>query len=414
MTKLFYNFNLVQKDFLNFEKNQAMIVKDGLIQWVGSIAHCPKSKFDETIDLKNKNVLPSFVECHTHTVFAGSRANEFEQRLQGASYLEIAEKGGGILSTMRETRAATESALLKLSQMRIKNFIRQGVSVLEIKSGYGLNLESEIKMLKVIQKLQTIHAGTTGLNIVSTFLGAHAKPPEFQTYSDYLKYLTQSVLPMIKKQKLTRRVDIFIENGFFEVSESELFLKEAQRLGFDLTVHANQLTLSGAADLALKLKAQSADHVIHLNSSTIKKFGLSNANANRSRSKTKTKSTVAVLLPTADLYMKCVYPKGRQLIDSGATVALATDFNPGSCPSMDLSLVGLLARLEMKMTLSEVFRAYTINAAKALGMDKTEGSIDVKKNANFICTYADISDFFYSPGNMPDHQLFIRGNLVKI
>jgi imidazolonepropionase len=177
-------------------------------------------------------------------------------------------------------------------------------------------------------------------------------------------------------------------------------LKAAQALGFKTTIHANQLSFSGGADLALELGSSSADHVIHLDENHIQHFAKS--------------KTVAVLLPTADLYMKCPYPPARRLLDAGATVALSTDYNPGSCPSQDLSLVGLLARLEMKMSLPEVFKAYTVGAAQALNIQEQEGDLQVGKLANFICTDADISDFFYSAGQMPTHTLFIRGNRVKI
>ena len=204
---------------------------------------------------------------------------------------------------------------------------------------------------------------------------------------------------MKQKKKLSNRVDIFIEKNFFEAKDAEVFLKNAQSMGFQVTIHANQLSDSGGAELALNLKALSADHVIHLSDFTVQKFAQS--------------KTVAVLLPVADLYMKCPYPPARQLIDAGATVALATDFNPGSCPSQDIMLVGLLARLEMKMTLPEVFQAYTLNAARALGLQDTHGDLKPGKIANFISTYADLSDFFYSAGSVPEHELFIRGKRIS-
>ncbi|AZZ38292.1 imidazolonepropionase [Bdellovibrio sp. qaytius] len=372
----------------------AMIIENGLISWIGPQGKIPKKiKFKKTIDLKNKKVMPAFIECHTHSVFAGSRADEFELRNTGSSYLEIAKKGGGILSTMRKTRKATPKDLLASTQERVNNFIKQGVATVEIKSGYALDLKNEIKTLEVIHKIKTAR-------VIPTFLGAHAKPPEYDSYGQYLEFLATKVLPIVKKKKLSNRVDIFIEKNFFEVAESRTYLAAAKKLGFEVTIHANQLSLSGGAELALELQAQSADHVINLSDDTIQYFAKS--------------KTVAVLLPAADLYMKCAYPPARALIDSGATVALATDYNPGTCPTQDLSLVGLLARLEMKMTLSEVFKAYTINAAKALGIDREEGSLSVGKRANFISTDAELTDFFYSAGAMPSHQLFILGKLTKV
>lgn len=370
----------------------AFVVEKGVITWIGAGSKIPKSfKVKKSVDLKNRLVFPSFIECHTHSVFAGSRADEFEQKNQGASYLDIAAKGGGILSTMRATRKAKPAELLKLTEKRIAEFVRQGVSTVEVKSGYALDLANEVKMLSLLKKIK-------GPRLIGTFLGAHARPPEFADNASYLSYLSEKVLPVIRKKGLAKRVDIFIENKFFEKAESLSYLHSAKALGFEITIHANQLSLSSGAALALQFGASSADHVINLDDSLIAGFAKS--------------KTVAVLLPVADLYMKCAYPPARKLIDAGATVALATDFNPGTCPSQDISLVGLLARLEMKMTLSEVFKAYTHGAASALGIEKEEGRLEVGKYANFICTDAELSDFFYSAGSVPEHQLFIRGKLI--
>ena len=391
---LFYNCQLIQSDFKSHDKNMAFIVSDGIIKWIGAKNKISKNLIiNKETDLKKKLVLPSFIECHTHTVFAGDRADEFELRNNGTSYLEIAKRGGGILSTVKKTREISKQVLQKKSQVHVNEFLKQGVSTLEIKSGYGLDLKTEIKMLEVAKAM-------IGPDIITTFLGAHALPAEFDSYTGYLEYITQKIFPVLKKKNLTNRIDIFIEKNFFEAADAKKFLQNAKKYNFDITIHANQLSESGGAELAIELSAQSADHVIHLNQNTIQNFA-------------KTK-TVAVLLPTADLYMKCAYPKARELIDAGAAVALATDFNPGSCPSQDLMLVGLLARLQMKMTLPEVFTAYTKNAAKALGIFEMQGELAVNKLANFICTDANTTDFFYSAGKVPEHQLFIRGNPIKV
>lgn len=391
--KLFRNLNLVDSDFKGHREAMAFLVVDGRLSWVGPQKKIPKNLKAQEIDLKKQLVFPSFIECHTHSIFSGSRAAEFEMRNQGISYLEIAAQGGGILSTMKATRFSSAAALLKSTQERVNEFLRQGVSTLEIKTGYALDLKNEIKCLQVLHQLK-------GPRIISTFLGAHALPKEFSDHASYLQYLVEKVLPVVKKKKLSDRVDIFIENKFFEKEISKKYLQQARDLGFQTTIHANQLSLSGGVDLALELESLSADHVIHLEDQHIQRLA---------RSK-----TVAVLLPTADLYMKCSYPPARKLIDAGATVALSTDYNPGSCPSQDLSLVGLLARLEMKMSLPEVFRAYTAGAARALNVQDEEGDLSVGKLANFICTEAELSDFFYSAGQMPKHQLFIRGKQIKI
>lgn len=389
---LFKNLKLVSHDFKSHLPKMAFAVDKGVIQWIGPQNKVPKNlKIKKMTDLKNQLVLPSFIECHTHSVFAGSRAEEFEMRNQGVSYIEIASRGGGILSTMKATRLASAKELLKLTQSRIDKFVEQGVSTVEVKSGYALDLKNEIKMLEVIKKLK-------GPRIIPTYLGAHARPPEFADNSSYLDYLAKKVLPVIRKKNLAPRVDIFIENKFFEKAESLKYLQAAIDLGFDITIHANQLSVSAGAEIAMKLDAKSADHVIQITDEMISDFAKSN--------------TVPVLLPLADLYMKCAFPPARKLIDAGCTVALATDFNPGSCPSQDLSSVGLLARLEMKMSLAEVFQAYTHGAACALGIQSEEGRLEVGKLANFICTEAELTDFFYSAGSVPQHRLFIRGKSI--
>jgi imidazolonepropionase len=393
MSVLFKNLKLANSDFTGFESKMAFVVERGLIQWIGKQSQVSKKfKIKKIFDLKNQLVFPSFIECHTHSLYAGSRAAEFELRNNGMSYVEIAQKGGGILSTVKATRQASAVQLLQITQKRVNEFLRQGVSTVEIKSGYALDLKNEVKSLEVLKKLK-------GPRVVSTFLGAHARPPEFTDNSSYLKHLADKVLPVIKKKNLAQRVDIFVESKFFEKAESEVYLKAAQELGFAITIHANQLSLSGGVELALDFKAQSADHMINLDDKIIKNFAKS--------------SSVAVLLPAADLYMKCAYPPARKLIDAGACVALATDYNPGTSPTQDLALVGLLARLEMKMTLPEVFKAYTVGAARALGLHLEEGGLEVGKAANFICTEAELTDFFYSAGFTPAHSLFIRGNKVS-
>ncbi|MFN7825335.1 MAG: imidazolonepropionase [Pseudobdellovibrionaceae bacterium] len=383
-----------QEADLSVIKSAAILVQDGRIQWVGPEKSLPKKLIEKScreISLNTATVLPGFVECHTHTVFAGHRADEFELRNRGATYQEIAQKGGGILSTMNKTRAASQAQLMKLAQERANRFLEQGVTRLEVKSGYGLDLKSELKCLNVAQEIK-------GPLVTTTFLGAHAKPPEFKSYADYLEYLTREVLPKVKKQKLSSRVDIFIEKGFFEAAESEKYLRTAQELGFEITIHADQLSLSGGARIASELKALSADHVIKVSALEIQKM--------------KEAGVIAVLLPAADLYLQCDYPPARQLIDQGVRVALATDFNPGSSPTQDLSLVGLLARLEMRMTLPEVIAAYTHNAALAIGLSD-EGHLIPGSRANFFSTEIEWRELFYSVGQKMASQIFINGKRVK-
>lgn len=380
----------IQEKDLSIHSKAAMVVENGKVVWLGPQKSLPRNfaKSSKEVHLENRTVLPGFVECHTHSLFAGSRSQEFEMRLQGMSYQDIAKKGGGILSTMRETRKASAKELRESTQQRVNDFQRQGVTTLEIKTGYALNERDEIKSLKVIQALEKIR-------IVPTFLGAHSVPPEFQGAREYLKYL-ESLLPKIRK--FTDRLDIWIEKGFFEEEFSRGYLQKAREMGFQILVHADQLTLSGGTSLAVEMKALSADHVIQLTEAEVRQIS--------------TSETTAVLLPMADLYMKCAYPPARKLIDSGARVALATDFNPGSCPSQDLSLVGLLARLEMKMSLPEVIAAYTVGGSHALGLDKEIGSLEVGKSADFISISDEWTSLFYSAGKMPVHKSFFKGNLI--
>lgn len=379
---------------LSVLKGQSLVA-DSKVRYIGPLKTLPKSlfkKIKKEISLKHHCALPGLVECHTHSVFAGSRAAEFEKRIRGVSYQQIAAEGGGILSTVHKTREVSKKDLQQMSQERIDAFVAQGVSTIEVKSGYGLDMKSEIKMLEVIQKLK-------GPQVISTFLGAHALPKEHKTMTSYLDHLKKEVLPLIRKKNLAQRIDIFVEKGFFEKEAALDYLKHAQAMGFALTLHADQLTLSGGTDLALDLQAQSADHVIQIQSQQINKLSHS--------------QVVSVLLPMADLYMKCAYPPARLLLDAGAKVALATDFNPGTSPSQDLALVGLLARLEMKMQLPEVITAYTYNAASALGLQRQKGFIEVNNDADFSCYENDWDQLFYSAGAMKAFKTISGGKIIN-
>ncbi|MEY4616256.1 MAG: hypothetical protein RJB66_1216 [Pseudomonadota bacterium] len=378
----------------------AILIHQGKILWVGpekflrsALKSLPASikKITKEYDAQGRTVLPGWIDCHTHSVFAGNRWQEFEMRCQGATYQEIAQKGGGILSTMRATRTESKKNLFEVSQKRINEFLRQGVTTVEVKSGYALDLKGEVKQLEVARSLR-------GPRIITTFLGAHAKPPEFSTALEYLEFLTQNVLAKIKKKKLADRVDIFIEKNFFEGSSAKTYLEKARDLGFSLTVHADQLSLSGGSRTAVDLHAHSADHVIQIGPEEIQLFAKS--------------ETTAVLLPMADLYMKCDYPPARKLIDAGARVALATDFNPGSCPSQDIQLVGLLARLHMQMSLPEIIAAWTVGGAHALGLDDV-GCLRKGFSADLQIIETDWQGLFYQAGKNPTMEVFVRGLRAK-
>lgn len=391
----------IVEDDLGLIPKAAILVHQGKIVWVGpekglktALRQLPKSlsKITKEFDVKGRTALPGWIDCHTHSVFAGHRWHEFEMRCQGATYQEIAQKGGGILSTMKATRAASKQSLIDVTQKRIDGFLRQGVTTVEVKSGYALDLNGELKQLEVAKALK-------GPRIITTFLGAHAKPPEFSKTSDYLQFLCDKVLPQVKKKKLADRVDIFIEKNFFEGESARNYLERAKELGFNITIHADQLSLSGGSRLAIELLAHSADHVIQIGAEEIQQFAKS--------------ETTAVLLPMADLYMKCAYPPARKLIDAGARVALATDFNPGSCPSQDIQLVGLLARLHMQMTLPEIISAWTVGASHALGLGEV-GCLKSGFSADLQVIDTDWEGLFYQAGMNPTSDVFVQGLRKKL
>lgn len=375
---------------LNILRQAAMVVESGKIQWIGKQKDLPTSfKKNQKIDCKGQNIFPGFVDCHTHMIFAGDRKNEFELRNCGMSYQEIAKRGGGILSTMKATRKASLDELIQLGQERVENHLAQGVTSIEVKSGYGLNRKSEMKMLRAAKSLKKA-------NVVTTFLGAHAIP-KGSTEKSYLDSLKKDLLE-VKKNSLSQRVDIFIEKHYFTTGLGKEYLMFAQELGFDITIHADQLSRTGASSLAVDVGALSADHAICL---TVK-----------DRQKIAASETVAVLLPCADFYLQCDYPKARDLIDQGACVAIATDFNPGSSPTQNISLLGVLSRLEMKMTLPEVFVALTYGGAKALKLDKECGSLEIGKRADFFVSNRSWKDFFYDMSPVSVVATFVNGRKV--
>lgn len=380
----------LHSDDLSLIDNACLVVSKEKIVWIGPEVDLPtKFKKIKSVSLKQKTILPSFIECHTHSVFAGNRSAEFELRQQGVTYQEIAKRGGGIKFTVAETKKASILELSKLAQESADDFIRQGVTTLEIKSGYGLDYESEIKILKVAKALK-------GPDIITTYLGPHAVPKEYKSADEYLETVI-SDLPKVKKY--ANRVDIFVEEGYFSIEQAKVYFKAAHKLGFKITIHADQMTRTGATLLASELGAISCDHVIHITDSDI-----------QSLSKTQ---TTAVLLPTSDQYMQIPYPKARALLNAGVRVALATDYNPGTSPTRDISYVGVLARVEMKMLLHEVIAAYTYNAACALGIENEVGSLEVGKRANFIVVN-EYKDLFYQVGSSPVEQVYKDGQKIKI
>ena len=389
--------HIVEED-LGLINNAAMLCKEGWIVWVGKDSELTSQVVREVVgnlkveecDFSHKIIMPAFVEAHTHSVFAGDRTLEFELRNRGWSYQQIAEQGGGIVSTVKATRSVSKEGLRELTQRRVDRFLKQGVGTLEIKSGYSLEEEGEIKILQVIKEL-------TGPQIVATYLGPHAILPD-HSKEEYQKQVIEQTLLKIAQNQLARRVDIFVERGYFDVHFARQYFTKAKQLGFEMAAHVEQLSHCGGVALALEFGAKSVDHIVEINEKDIQALGKS--------------ETTAMLLPAADFYLKIPYPKARNLIEQGARVALATDFNPGSSPTQDLSFVGLLARLEMKMTLPETLAAYTLNAAYALGLESVKGSIDLKKHCDFIVLEDNLQSLFYNCGYHPISEVWLGARQV--
>lgn len=374
----------------------AMIVEDDRIIQVG-----PRSEIErlidngcEVVDAQRGVVMPGFVDAHTHPVFAGNRANEFEQRIGGASYAEIAAAGGGIRSTVRATRAATEGELLGGAARYVRWFLESGTTTIEAKSGYGLTPEAESKLLRVISKIRP-------LRCVPTFLGAHEIPDEYRGRPhDYARVVVEEMLPAVARAKLAEYCDVFCEPGIFSVEESRRVLTAARALGLGARIHADQLSNSGAAALAAELGAATADHLEHTDAFGIRALASAGVQP--------------VLLPGSVYALGSTrYPAARAMIDAGLAVVLATDFNPGSSPTASLPMILSLACTQMRMTPAEGITAATINAAYSLGRGHEIGSLDPGKLADFVVH--DCSDFREIPyffGVRTARQVYIGGRRV--
>lgn len=324
-----------------------VLLKDGVIAWVGPDGHAPKA--DETIDARGRVVTPGWIDCHTHLVFAGERARDYRRRAEGSSYREIAQEGGGILSTVRATRAASEDALLASAAERLKGFLARGVTTVEAKSGYGLTVEDELKLLRVQRRL----AGLSPVEVESTFLGAHSFPPEHRENPEsYVDLVVNEMLPRVQEEKLARFCDVWVESGFFTPAQARRILRDAAARGMKAKLHVDQLSAGGGAELAAELGAVSADHLEKSSDAGLAALAKS--------------GTVAVLCPGASLFLGDELPHARRFLDAGVKVALSTDFNPGTCPTDDLALMGTLGMSRMGMTSEEALTAVTVNAAAAI------------------------------------------------
>ncbi len=379
-------------------KDAWLLVQNGKISDFGKMEDLPKFENIQAHDLEGKSILPCWCDSHTHLVYAGNREQEFVDRINGLTYEEIANKGGGILNSAATLQKTSEEDLYEQSAARLDEVIRLGTGAIEIKSGYGLTKEAELKMLRVIKKLKNEYE----LTIKSTFLGAHAIPKEFNKNSKaYIDHVIQEILPEVAAQKLADYIDIFCEEGYFSVEDTERLLSAAAGFGLRPKIHVNQFNAIGGVSCGVKNKALSVDHLEILEEEDVEVL--------------KNSYTMPVALPGCSLFLGIPYTPARKIIDSGLPIALATDFNPGSAPSGNMNLVVSLACIKMKMTPEEAINAATINAAYAMGLSKTHGSITKGKAANFIVT-KEIPSYSYLPysfGANHISKVYINGKPVN-
>jgi imidazolonepropionase len=377
-----------------------MLVRDGMIEAIGPREEIEERRTPEydVLDAGGRVVLPGFVDAHTHPVFAGTRVDEYELRASGATYQEIGEAGGGIRSTVRKTRAASEDELFKAAKRYSDWFLRNGTTTIEAKSGYGLSLEHELKMLRVIRTL----GESSGLEYVPTFLGAHEVPDEYRGKAgEYAELVIQEMLPKIAELQLAKYCDVFCEPHLFDVPTSRRILSSARKLGFELRVHADQLSRSGAAEMAAELGAVTADHLEQIDQRGIEALSAARVQP--------------VLLPGAayTLGLRRFAP-ARKMIEAGLAIVLATDFNPGSSPTPSIPFVLSLACTQMQMTPAEGITATTINAAYSLGRGNEIGSLEAGKRANFVIhDCRDYREIPYFVGVESAESVFIGGQKIS-
>ncbi|ADP34462.1 MULTISPECIES: imidazolonepropionase [Bacillus] len=350
----------------------------------------------DIIDCGGRLVTPGLVDPHTHLVFGGSREKELNLKIQGMSYLDILAQGGGILSTVKHTREASEEELLQKGHFHLKRMLSYGTTTAEVKSGYGLEKETEFKQLRVAKKLHE----SQPIDLVSTFMGAHAIPPEDKDSPDEFLDRMLELLPEIKEKELAAFADIFTETGVFTVSQSRRYLKKAAEEGFGLKIHADEIDPLGGAELAAELRAVSADHLVGASDEGIQQMAES--------------GTIAVLLPGTTFYLgKHTYARARDMIDAGVRVSLATDFNPGSSPTENIQLIMSIAALHLKMTAEEIWHAVTVNAAYAIGKGEEAGQLKPGRTADLVIWEA--PNYMYIPyhyGVNHVHQVIKDGKLV--
>lgn len=378
--------------------NAAVLCDGGIIKAVYENGALPEVGADtQTIDAQGRLVTPGLIDAHTHLVFGGWRQNEIPLKLKGAGYLDILRAGGGILSTVRATRKASEEELFEKSRAFLDELMAQGVTTAELKSGYGLDKETELKQLRVIKRLNEAHP----MDAVATYLGAHAIPEEYALRSgEYIDFIISDMLPEIKRQGLAEFCDVFLETGVFGVEESRRLLTAAREMGFGLKIHADEIDELGGSQLAGELGAVSAEHLI--------------ATGERGMEALARGGVIAALLPCTSLYLNKSFARARDMIAHGIPVAVATDFNPGSCPSLNIGLCMTMAYLKYRMTPEEILSSVTINAACAVNRGGSTGTIEPGKKADMVIWNAeDMEMLCYRMGSNLAGTVIKNGAIVK-
>lgn len=378
-------------------KNAFLLIKDNLIADFGLMENLPEIDADEVIDATGKVVLPTWCDSHTHIVYAGNREQEFVDRINGFTYEEIANRGGGILNSAKKLNETSEDDIYDQSKIRLEEVMQLGTGAVEIKSGYGLTIEGELKMLRVIKKL----AENYPISIKATFLGAHAFPTHYkENKAGYIEEIITQMIPEIAQNKLADYIDVFCESGYFSVEETEKIMNAGIKSGLTPKIHVNQFNSIGGIQAGVKFKALSVDHLEIMNPEDIEAL--------------KDTETMPVALPSCSYFLSIPYTPAREMIKAGLPLALATDFNPGSTPSGNMNFVVATACIKMKMTPEEAINAATINGAYAMGLSETHGSITKGKKANLILTKP-VSSYYQIPyafGSNLIESVFIEGKII--
>jgi imidazolonepropionase len=377
--------------------NAYLLIEDGLIADFGPMDECPQTEVDSIINAKGRVVLPAWCDSHTHIVYAGNRVQEFVDRINGLSYEEIANRGGGILNSAKKLNETSEEEIYEQSKIRLEEVMRQGSGAVEIKSGYGLTVEGELKMLRVIKKL----AQNYPVKIKATFLGAHAFPTQYkENHTAYIDLIINEMLPKIAEENLADYIDAFLETGYFSVEETERIMEAGKKHGLIPKIHVNQFTTINGIEACVKHGALSVDHLEIVTDEDIEVL--------------KNTQTMPVALPGCSYFISIPYTPARKMMEAGLPLALATDFNPGTTPSGNMNFVVATACIKMKMTPEEAINAATINGAYAMGISDTYGSITKGKVANLIITKPIVSYYQlpYEFGSNLIEDVIIKGKVL--